>query len=542
MSRLMVHVKYVTSQRNPALCEETGASTRQAVQASVQQAYKNLEPDISKGLQSLDPVQFEEIAIQILNSCSMHRNWRNAVSCPNEFGQTLAHLAVTLGYTRLLAQLISWMIDLSVRDTTGATALHFACLFDRPDCAALLIRNAADQELYDVSFKGTLNQSFELASEYAGCITDREETPRAERDLVPKGLKEENNFDPRSAHLLQCGASSVERANLDLNPGSPVTDPTETGTIGVGRPGVTSPQSISMTAPQVRDAWGNIRPPNRQYNTSLGNNAHPETSYSHISTTKGTSGTFGRPVLGTSMPSGALRLQNETPTSAQVGDSGRTTDEAFLKEVVPTKGGGISCQRATLPVANMSTPFDEWYTSQEFGDLEARTTIYSAEFTPQGSSPRILPIETPFTGTPNTSSPLSPSTPIPNTSPALPAAAIPLAGASPKEPFGNSVQSLFGTNQSNPPDAHDPHPIDLIHGGLVVPKLPPPEPYEFREMTLGCRFGTPFKIYVTIPNVFTNLFPPVSSRDRPVAHHPRRYNMDHLSSKAPYAHKALRCT
>ena len=541
MFRLMVHVKYVTSQRNPALCEETPTSTRRAVQASVQRAYKNVEPDISKGLQSLDHVQFEEIAIQILNSCSMHHNWRDAVSCPNEFGQTLAHLAVTLGYTRLLAQLISWKIDLSVRDTTGATASHFACLFDRPDCAALLIRNAADQQRYDVSFKGTLNQSSDLASEYAGCITDREETPKAERDLVPKGLKEENKFDPRRANLLECGASSVERANLDLNPGSPATDPTETGAIGVRPPGATSPQSIGMTAPQVRDTWSNIRPPNRQYHTSLGNDAHPETSYSHINTTKGTLGTFGHPILGTSMPSGALWLQNETPTSAQIENSGRTTDEAFLK-VVSTKGGGVPHQRATLPVANMSTPFDEWYTSQEFGDLEARTTIYSAEYTPQGSSPRILPIETPSTGTPNPASPLSPSTPILITSPALPATLIPLASASTKEPFGNSLQSLLGTNQSKPPDAHDPHPIDLIHGGLVVPKLPPPEPYEFREMTLGCRFGTPFKIYVTIPNVLTNLSPPASSRDRPVAHHPRRYNMDRLSSKAPYAHKALRCT
>jgi len=376
MFRLMVHVKYVTSQRNPALCEETPTSTRRAFETSVQQASKDLEPDISKGLQSLDHVQLEEAAIQILNSCSMHRNWRNAVSCPNEFGQTLAHFAVTLGYTRLLAQLISWKIDLSVRDTTGASALNFACLFDRPDCAALLIRNAADQQIYDVSFNVTVNQSSGLVSEHAGRIIKREEALRAERDLVPKGPKEEPN------------------------PGSPTTDLTETGTIGVGRPEATSPQSIGMTASQVRDAWSNIMPPN-QHNTSLGNDAHPERSYSHINSTKGTQGTFDHPdtlsasVLGTSMPSGALWLQNETPSSAQIEGSGRTTDEAFMKEVVPTKGGGIWHQTATLPVADMWSHFDEWYTSQEFGNLEARTTIYSAEFTPQGSSPRILPLETP---------------------------------------------------------------------------------------------------------------------------------------------------
>lgn len=492
----MMHVRYVTSQGELAPCEGTPTSTRRAVEASVQQDRKNLEPDVSKGSQCLDHVQFEEIAIQILSSYSMmHCDWRNAVSCPNEFGQTLAHLAVTLGYSRLLARLISWKIDLSVRDATGATALHFACLFDRPDCASLLIQNETDQQIYDDSFNGTRNQSFDLASEHIGCATDREETPRAERDRVPMGLKEGNRFDPRRANLLECEANSVELANLDLNTGSPMTDPTQTGPIGIRPPGATSPQSIDTTASQTRDSWSHTRPPNRQH------------------TTKGTLGTSGRPdslpsgVLGTSMPAGAPWLQNETPTGAHIED-------------VPTKGGGVRRQAATLPVADMSSHCDEWYTVQEFGNLEARTTIYSAEFTPQGSSPRVLPLETPSTGTPIPASPLSPSTPIPITSPALPIATIPLADTSTQAPF-DSLQTLLGTNQSNPPGAHDPHPIDLVHGGLVVPKPPPPEPYEFHEMTLGCRFGTPLEIYVTIPIMLTNLSPLVSSHDRPVAHNPR---------------------
>ena len=482
--------------------------------------------------------------MQILDSYSMHYDWGKAVSRPNEYGQTLAHLAVALGYTRLLEQLISWKIDLSVRDATGATALHFACRFDRPDCVSLLTRNGANQQIEpdesDASSNGTLNQSSDLASEHAGCITDREETLGAERDPVPKWLREENEFDPRRAKLLEFGANSTGLANLDSNPGPPnpgppTTGPTETGAIGTQLPGATSHQSIGMTASHiggVSDAWTNAGPPNPQRAISLGNGVHPETSHSHINTSKNplwTSGhldTLSTGVSGTSIPFGALWSQNQSPTSARIEESDRTTDEAFPKEVVPTKGGGIQHQTATLPVTNMSSPSDQWHSFRELENLEAGATI----FTPQGSSPQILPFETPSTGTPNPASP-----PIPITSPALP------ASISTKKPFGDSLQSFLGTNQSDPPDAHDPHPIDLAHGGLVLPKLPPPQPYEFREMTLGCRFGTPFRIYIPIPIVLMNLSPPASSRDRPVAHHPRRYNMDHLSSKAPYAHKAFRC-
>ena len=561
--RLMVHVKYVVSQGQLALCEVVPTSTRRAVDASMQQASINLESDVSNGFQSLDHDQFEDIAIQILDSYSMHRDWWRAVSRPNEYGQTLAHLAVSLGYTRLLEQLISWKIDLSVRDVTGATALHFACLFDRPDCVSLLTRNGADQQIHDgpdssdVSFDGALNQSSDPASEHAGCIIIREETLGAERDLV-KWPREENKFDPRRANLLefgQSGANSIGLANLDLNLGSRTTGPTETGAIGVQLPGTTSHQSIGMTASQmngVSDAWTNTGPPNHQHTISPGNGAHPETSYSHINTTKSTlwsSGhldTLSAGVSSTSIPSGALWSQNKTPISAQIEDSERTTDEAFLKEVIPTKGGRIWHQTATLPVPDMSSACDDCSTFQGFENVEAGTTIYSAEFTPHGSSPQILPLETPSTGTPIPAFPLPPNTLPPNTLPPntlVPITSLALpATASTKKPFGDSPQSPLGTNQSNPPDPHDPHPIDLAHGGLVVPTLPPPEPYEFREMTLGCRFSTPFRVYISISIVLTNLSPPVSSRDRRVAHHPRRYNMDHLSSKAPYSHKASRCT
>jgi len=502
----MVHVRYIISRRELALCEMTPTPTRRAVEAPI------LEPDASNGLQSFDHGQFETIAIQILSPYSTYNDWRKIVSCPNEYGQTLAHLAVTLGYTRLLEQLILWKIDLSVRDATDATALHFACLFDRPDCVSLLTRNGTDQRTYGepdksgVSFNGTYYQSTDLAAEHAGCITDRQETLGAESVLVPKWLREENEFDPRRAR-----ANSVELPNLDFNPRSPTI-----GAIGVQPPGPPSAQTTGMTPSQINgisDACTNAGSPNCQHSISSGNDAHPETSYSHINATKSTLWTSVYPdtlsagASGTPIPSGASWLRNETPTGAQTENSDCTTDDAFL---VPTKRGGIRHLSATLPPPDMSSPCDEWYTVQELESLEGVTTIHTAEFfTPQGSSPRILPLDTPSTGTPIPASPMSSSTPIPIRSPTIPAAAIPLPVASLKEPLGDSLQSLLGTNQSSVPDALDPHPIDRVHGGLIVPKPPPPEPYEFREMTLGCRFGTPFKIYITISIILTNP-PPVS--------------------------------
>jgi len=143
-----MHVKFIASRRNPALWEATVTLMQRAVEAAMEQASGGLEPGASNALQSLDYRQFEEVAIKILSSYSTYHDWKRAVSCPNEYGQTLAHLAVTLGYTRLLERLIYWGIDLSVRDATGATALRF---YDHPDCVALLNRNGANQQIRDGS-------------------------------------------------------------------------------------------------------------------------------------------------------------------------------------------------------------------------------------------------------------------------------------------------------------------------------------------------------------------------------------------------------
>ena len=256
VSRLMVHVKYIASQRNPELWETTMTSMQRAVEAALKRAPTGLELDASKGLLSPDHGQFEEIAIQILSSYSTYNDWKKDVSCPNEYGQTLAHLAVTLGYIRLLEQLISWEIDLSVGDITGATALHFAYLYERPECVSLLTRSGANQQIrgeldrkaYAMtwpddsggSFEGTLHDSSDSTSEHAASITDREETLGTECVSGPKWPREKNRFDPRRANSLECGTNSLGSADINLNPRLPTTDPTDPGAVEVQPPRVSA--------------------------------------------------------------------------------------------------------------------------------------------------------------------------------------------------------------------------------------------------------------------------------------------------------------
>jgi hypothetical protein len=229
-------------------------SMQRAVEAAMEQASKDLKPDTSKGLLSLDHDRFEEIAIQILSSHSTYYNWKKAVSCSNEYGHTLAHLAVILGYVHLLEQLISWEIDLSVRDTTGATALHFAYFYDHPKCASLLTRNGPNQQIRDepgqkpyamtwpddsgTSFNGTLGDSSDLASEHAASMTDREEMLGTERVLDPERLREKSRSNLRRRNLLECGTHSLGSSDIDLNRQSPTTGATETGAAEVQPPGV----------------------------------------------------------------------------------------------------------------------------------------------------------------------------------------------------------------------------------------------------------------------------------------------------------------
>ena len=98
---------------------------------------------------SLEEVNLEDISIQFLCIYSVHPNWKQIVSSRNDYGQTIAHICVSLGYFRLLQHLSTWQIDLNVVDHMGSTALHYAYLFLQEECARLLIHSGAERFILD---------------------------------------------------------------------------------------------------------------------------------------------------------------------------------------------------------------------------------------------------------------------------------------------------------------------------------------------------------------------------------------------------------
>ena len=94
-------------------------------------------------------VNLEDISIHFLCAYSTHPNWTRIVSTRNDYGQTLAHIAVTLGYFRLLQHLFKWQIDLDTVDSMGFSALHYAYLFKQEGCAKILIHSGVDRFILD---------------------------------------------------------------------------------------------------------------------------------------------------------------------------------------------------------------------------------------------------------------------------------------------------------------------------------------------------------------------------------------------------------
>ena len=415
MFRLMVHVKYIASRRNPALLDATMTLMQRAVEAALEQGCGGSELDASKGLLSLDHRQFEQIAIQILSPYSTCYDWKKDVSCPNGYGQTLAHLAATLGCIRLLEQLISWEIDLSVRDATGATALHFAYLYGHPECVSLLTPGGANQQIRGelgrkpyamtwpndsgASLNGTLDDLSDFTSDRATSIADREEMPGTERVSGPRWTVEKNRFDPRQANSLECGTSSVRSVHIDLDHRSPTTNPIETGIVEV------QPQGYTIQGFESAETGSTIQPA----------------------------------AIASQGPSGQMLLPSGTLIPA-------------LPVSPSTQIPVMSPERPT-PIISLSV---------------AASLVQS-------------PVSLPYSPRSNQTPSLS------------------------KRPVDNLLHSLLEIKQSKPPDMR---PTGLVH---EPPNFPPPEPYKFREMTLGCRFGMSVMMCTTIPMILIDPSPPSRS-------------------------------
>ncbi|KAL7410576.1 hypothetical protein BDY24DRAFT_399505 [Mrakia frigida] len=84
-----------------------------------------------------------------------------AVSLKNKQGQTLLHLAVMLGFHRLVSHLIDLGADLDSRDKNGYTSLSLAALCGRVACSRLLLDAGASEEIVTADGK----TPFDLARE-----------------------------------------------------------------------------------------------------------------------------------------------------------------------------------------------------------------------------------------------------------------------------------------------------------------------------------------------------------------------------------------
>ena len=114
--------------------------------------------------------ELEDVSIRFLSAHSKATNWKQIVSLQNDFGQTMAHIAVMLGYPRLLGFLIGWGIDFNLTDLNGSTALHYAFLCNESACAVLLIRSGADELALDELGRSAWDLNPSLANECTSCL------------------------------------------------------------------------------------------------------------------------------------------------------------------------------------------------------------------------------------------------------------------------------------------------------------------------------------------------------------------------------------
>jgi hypothetical protein len=89
----------------------------------------------------------------IFLSCSYEdaeeAQWLDWIATENPHGQTILHIAASLGFKCLTSALLDWDMDVNSTDINGLTPLHFACIFRHGDCARMLLNYDADPNVVD---------------------------------------------------------------------------------------------------------------------------------------------------------------------------------------------------------------------------------------------------------------------------------------------------------------------------------------------------------------------------------------------------------
>ena len=111
--------------------------------------------------------KLEGLSIRFLSAHSRATKWKKTVSLQNEYGQTMAHIAVMLGYLPLLRSLVDWGIAINLTDLKGSTALHYAFLCNESACAVFLIRSGANELALDELGRSAWELNPSLVDEFA---------------------------------------------------------------------------------------------------------------------------------------------------------------------------------------------------------------------------------------------------------------------------------------------------------------------------------------------------------------------------------------
>ena len=139
----------------------------------------------------VDPI--ETRLIEALSSLQARPKFRELLSTPNDYHQTLAHLSILYDYPSLLDRLVKWHIDLAIADVNGLTALHCAYMKGDLDSVHILKRGGA-----------------------SGIVTDR--LGRTPSELQPEGLKGlDLGIDPETELVGSDAEIYAETDDIDID-------------------------------------------------------------------------------------------------------------------------------------------------------------------------------------------------------------------------------------------------------------------------------------------------------------------------------------
>jgi hypothetical protein len=151
----------------------------------------------------IDGQELEELGVRFLATISDSPHWSDDLSFVDGSHQTIAHLCVFSGFTRLLAKVVDWGIGLDVQDVNGLTALHCAYLCEDWDCVRILKEAGANEYIKDNLGRAPREMCRHIESEgierEAGRFSSAGEEPWLD---VPRMFTSPKNFTHLDAQMM----------------------------------------------------------------------------------------------------------------------------------------------------------------------------------------------------------------------------------------------------------------------------------------------------------------------------------------------------